>query len=68
MEIKVYLDSTDISQILTEAWAQNDHYVKPEHKQQRVRHLLRLKVKERIEKALDDAAYEIASGASHGVL
>jgi len=38
-----------------------------EHKHQRIRHLLRLKVKERIEKALDEAAYSIASsGASDG--
>jgi len=66
MDIKVYLDSTDIAKILGEAWVENDHYLKMEHKHQRIRHLLRLKVKDRIDKALDEAAYEIASEVNNG--
>lgn len=62
MIIRVELDSSEIAQILAEAWDERDHFIRPEHKHQRVRHLLRLKVKERIEKAMDEAAYEVANG------
>lgn len=62
MVIRVEIDSAELAQILSDAWGERDNFTKPEHKHQRVRHLLRMKVKERIEKALDDAAYEVANG------
>lgn len=62
MTIRVEIDSAELAQILSEAWDERDYFVGPAHRHQRVRHLLRLKVKERIEEALDDAAFEVASG------
>ena len=59
MEIKVFLDSTEIAQILSEAWEERDHFISPEQKHERIRHLLRLKVKNRLEQALNDTAYSL---------
>ena len=57
MEIKIFLDSAELAKILLTTW---DTQGKSEKfRRTHIRHALRQAVKDKIEKALNDATYEI---------